>query len=84
VDTVREPLLVQNSEMRVRTANGSFYQTFEETDWLRRMVFVNGKIDDEERKFLHELKGEARHVSREFDVLFGESMKQPPEQRACR
>jgi hypothetical protein len=32
-------------------------------------------------KFLHELKGEAKQVSREFDVLFEESMKQPPEQR---
>jgi hypothetical protein len=38
------------------------------------------KIDDEERKFLHELRGEARHVSPEFDLLFTESMKQPPEQ----
>jgi hypothetical protein len=51
--------------------------------WLRRMLFADGKIDDEERKFLHELKGEARQVSREFDVLFEESMKQPPEQRTC-
>lgn len=55
----------------------------EETAWLRRMLFADGKIDDEERKFLHELKGEAKHVSREFEVLFGESMKQPPEQRTC-
>jgi hypothetical protein len=55
----------------------------EEAAWLRRMLFADGKIDDEERKFLHELKGEAKQVSREFDVLFGESMKQPPEQRTC-
>lgn len=55
----------------------------EEAAWLRRMLFANGKIDDEERKFLHELKGEAKHVSREFEVLFEESMKQPPEQRTC-
>jgi hypothetical protein len=53
----------------------------EETAWLRRMLFADGKIADEERKFLHELKGEARQVSREFEVLFAESMKQPPEQR---
>jgi hypothetical protein len=51
----------------------------EEAAWLRRMLFADGKIDDEERKFLHELKGEAKQVSREFEVLFGESMKQPPE-----
>lgn len=53
----------------------------EEVAWLRRMLFADGKIDDEERKFLHELKGEARQTSREFDVLFAESMKQPAEQR---
>jgi hypothetical protein len=47
------------------------------------MLFADGKLEDEERKFLHELKGEAKHVSREFEVLFGESMKQPPEQRTC-
>jgi hypothetical protein len=53
----------------------------EETAWLRRMLFADGKIADEERKFLHELKGEARQVGREFEALFAESMKQPPEQR---
>lgn len=55
----------------------------EEAAWLRRMLFADGKIDDEGRKFLHELKGEAERVSREFEVLFDESMKQPPEQRTC-
>ncbi len=55
----------------------------EESAWLRRMLFADGKIADEERKFLHELKGEAEQVSREFEVLFAESMKQPPEQRTC-
>src|SRR5581483_6897711 len=33
----------------------------EETAWLRRMLFADGTIDDEERKLLHELKGEAKH-----------------------
>jgi uncharacterized membrane protein YebE (DUF533 family) len=55
----------------------------EETAWLRRMLFADGKIDDEERKFLHELKGETGQVGPEFEVLFEESMKQPPEQRTC-
>jgi len=55
----------------------------EEADWLRRMLFHDGKIRDEERKFLHELKGEAQQVSREFEMLFAESMKQPPEQHTC-
>jgi hypothetical protein len=55
----------------------------EEAAWLRRMLFADGKIDDEERKFLHELKGEAGQVCREFQALFEESMKQPPEQHTC-
>ena len=56
---------------------------YEESAWLRRMLFADGKIDDEERKFLHELKGEAKQVSHEFEALFNESMKEPPEQRTC-
>jgi uncharacterized tellurite resistance protein B-like protein len=55
----------------------------EEAAWLRRMVFADGIIDDEERKFLHELKGEAKQIGPEFDVLFKECMKEPPEQRSC-
>ena len=55
----------------------------EAAGWLRRMLFADGKIDDEERKFLHELKGEAGEVCREFEVLFAESMKQPQEQHTC-
>ena len=55
----------------------------EEAAWLRRMLFADGKFEDEERKFLHELKGEAKQLSREFEALFAESMKQPPEQRTC-
>lgn len=55
----------------------------EETAWLRRMLFADSKIDDQERKFLHELKGEAGQVCREFQVLFEESMKEPAEQHTC-
>ena len=55
----------------------------EEAAWLRRMLFADGKFEDEERKFLHELKGEAKQLSREFEALFAESMKQSPEQRTC-
>ena len=54
-----------------------------ETAWLRRMLFADGKIEDEERKFLHELTGEARKFSHEFEALVNESMKEPPEQRTC-
>jgi hypothetical protein len=56
----------------------------EESAWLRRMIFADGEVDDEERQFLHELKGEAGHqVSPEFEALFNECMKEPPEQRTC-
>jgi hypothetical protein len=55
----------------------------EEAAWLRRMLCADGKVKDEERTFLHELKGEAGPVCREFQVLCEESMKQPPEQHTC-
>jgi hypothetical protein len=55
----------------------------EETAWLRRMLFADGKFHDEGRKFLYQLKGEAKQVSPEFESLFRESMKQPVEQRTC-
>jgi hypothetical protein len=54
-----------------------------DANWLRRMLFADGKIKAEERKFLHELKGEAKEVSREFETLFADSMKQPQEQQTC-
>jgi hypothetical protein len=55
-----------------------------ETAWLRQVLFADGKIEDEERKFLHELKGEAQQVSPEFEALFKECMKQPPEPHTSR
>src|SRR5262245_27725035 len=55
----------------------------EEAAWLRQLLFADDRIADEERKFLHEIKGEAKQVSPEFEALFRESMKQPPEQHTC-
>jgi hypothetical protein len=55
----------------------------EETTWLRQMLLADGELEDEERKLLHELNGEARQVSPEFGVLFEESMRRPREQRIC-
>jgi hypothetical protein len=55
----------------------------EETAWLRRMLFADGKFEDEKRKFLHELKGEAKEIGEEFDSLFAECMKLRPEQHTC-
>jgi hypothetical protein len=54
----------------------------EETAWLRQTLFIDGTIKDEERKFLHELKGEAKEVSPEFEALFAEAMKMPQERRS--
>jgi len=80
---------------RVRVRNQAFEQFFYkaikdhilangkisagEAEWLRQMLFHDGKIDDEERRFLHQLKGEAQEVSPEFEALYKECMKQPPE-----
>jgi len=60
-------------------ANGRI--TASKTAWLRQILCDNGKIEDEERRFLHQLKGEAREVSPEFQALFQEVMKLPAEQR---
>ena len=53
----------------------------EEAAWLRQMLVADGALKDEERKLLHELKGEAKHVCAEFDAFFKEAMKEPREQR---
>jgi hypothetical protein len=54
-----------------------------EAAWLRDVLLAEGTIKDEERKFLHELKGEAQVVSREFEILFREAMKLPQERHTC-
>jgi hypothetical protein len=54
----------------------------ESPGFLRRIGTALGREDDE-RKFLHELKAEAAQVCPEFQVLYEESLTQPPEQRTC-
>jgi hypothetical protein len=49
----------------------------EETAWLRQMLWQDGEIDERERKFLHQLRGEAKQVGREFDALCAECLSQP-------
>lgn len=51
----------------------------EEAAWLRRMLFADGQLKDEERKLLRELQGEAKDIGPEFTLLFQECMKQPRE-----
>jgi uncharacterized tellurite resistance protein B-like protein len=54
-----------------------------ETAWLRKLLFADGKIEDEERRFVHQLKGEAKEVSPEFEALDKEVMKQPMERHTA-
>jgi hypothetical protein len=51
----------------------------EEATWLRQLLTSGRWIKDEDRRLLHELRGEAREVSPEFQALFAESMKRPQE-----
>jgi len=78
---------------RTRGFEQFFYQTIKEyilkngaigvkeTEFLRGMLLHDGKLEDEERKFLKQLKGEARQPGPEFEAFFEECMKYPPEQR---
>ena len=47
----------------------------EEADWLRQMLFADGRIDEQEKKLLADLKKGATHVSPEFQRLYDECMK---------
>jgi uncharacterized tellurite resistance protein B-like protein len=46
--------------------------TAKETNWLRKMLFADGKIDDNEKKFLTRVKKAATKTSSEFDQLYQE------------
>jgi len=50
----------------------------DEAGWLRKMLFADGKIDEAEKRFLRELHSGATHVSREFQALYDECMKDKP------
>ena len=52
--------------------------TAEETAWLRQMISADRKISDLERKFLNQLKGEAKQATPEFEAFFAECMKPRP------
>ncbi|HYT94508.1 MAG TPA: hypothetical protein VEL76_37685 [Gemmataceae bacterium] len=47
----------------------------EEANWLRKMLYADKKIDDNEKKFLAKLKKTATSTSPEFDKLYEECMK---------
>ena len=47
----------------------------EEAAWLRKMLFADGKIDEGEKRFLTDLKTQAKKVGPEFQKLYDECMK---------
>jgi len=49
--------------------------SLEEQFLLLRMLYGGGGIDDAERKFLRELRQEAREVSPEFERIYAEAMR---------
>ncbi len=55
----------------------------EETAWLRQLLLNDGHIEDEARNLLRQIKGEAEQTSPEFEALYQEAMKQPPERRTA-
>jgi uncharacterized tellurite resistance protein B-like protein len=48
--------------------------TAKEANWLRKMLFADGKIDDNEKRFLGRIKKAAKKTSPEFDQLYQESV----------
>jgi hypothetical protein len=46
-----------------------------EAKWLRKMIFADGSIDEDEKKLMQALKQEARDLSPEFNQLYDECMK---------
>ena len=54
----------------------------EQAGWLRRMLCSNGTMGALACKFLHELKNEVKHGSREFEALLADSIHHCPEQPA--
>jgi len=47
----------------------------EEAMWLRQVLLAHGRIDARKRRFLTDVKNEARWVSREFEQLYEQCMK---------
>jgi uncharacterized membrane protein YebE (DUF533 family) len=53
-------------------ADGSI--SAKEAAWLRQFLYADGRIDDEEKKFLQDLKASAKSTSPEFDVLYKQAV----------
>ena len=47
----------------------------DEVKRLRKIIFADGKVDENEKQFLQELKKEAKETDPEFDILLNECMQ---------
>jgi hypothetical protein len=56
----------------------------EQAAWLRGVLATGNWIQDDDRRLLHELKGEAQAVAPEFESLFAEAMKQPQDRHSSK
>ena len=43
-------------------------------EWLRRLILIDGKVSEREKKLLREIKGEAKEISVEGQVLIEECL----------
>ena len=43
-----------------------------QTAWLRRAIFLDGRVDEREKKLIRELRGEASDVCPGFEALYEE------------
>lgn len=46
--------------------------TPEKADWLRAVIFADGKVHDLERKLVREVRGQARRTCPEFEALYAD------------
>ena len=59
---------IEDNVLKDGTISGS------EAKWLRDMLFADGKIDDDEKKFLTKIKKAATKTSPAFEALYTECM----------
>ena len=75
----RSAVVYEIAPISFQDTNGDGKISKGDVAWLRGALFSGEEIRDEDRKFLHELKGEAKETGPEFEALFKESMKEPQE-----
>lgn len=45
-----------------------------EANWLRKFLYADGKIDDDEKRFLQDLKASAKQTAPEFEELYKQAV----------